>query len=90
MAGESKRLRALEEVKKIVCEDRATQYGDPEDNFERIAGMWESYKGVEFSPYDVAAMMAPLKIARLATSDKIDNWLDLAGYAICGAGLYEE
>ena len=37
---------------------------------------------------DVAAMMALLKIARIATGTaKADNWVDLAGYAACGGEL---
>ncbi len=35
---------------------------------------------------DVAAMMADMKLARLEeTPDHDDSWIDLAGYAACGA-----
>jgi hypothetical protein len=45
---------------------------------------------VEFNALDVAAMMALLKVSRMKTSpEHLDNWDDLAGYAICGAGLVE-
>ena len=34
---------------------------------------------------DLAAMLALLKIARIASGHaKEDNWIDLAGYAACG------
>ena len=40
------------------------------------------------APKDVAAMMALLKIARIASGTaKPDNWVDLAGYAACGGEL---
>ena len=39
-------------------------------------------------PADVAALLALLKIARIATGHgKSDNWVDLAGYAACGGEL---
>ena len=37
---------------------------------------------------DVAAMLALLKIARIASGHaKEDNWVDLAGYAACGGEI---
>lgn len=45
-------------------------------------------KTVVLDPYDVAAMLALLKIARIASGHaKEDNWIDLAGYAACGGEL---
>lgn len=39
-------------------------------------------------PEDVAAMLALLKIARIASGHaKADNWVDLAGYAACGGEI---
>ena len=39
-------------------------------------------------PHDVAAMLALLKIARIASGHaKADNWVDLAGYAACGGEI---
>ena len=36
----------------------------------------------------LAAMLALLKVARIAGNrPKQDNWIDLAGYAACGAEL---
>ena len=40
------------------------------------------------NPVDVAAMLALLKIARIASGHaKEDNWIDLAGYAACGGEI---
>lgn len=33
----------LSEVKKIICDDRNEQYGEPEDSFEKIADYWTTY-----------------------------------------------
>jgi hypothetical protein len=79
------RPEILDTAKSYVCQDRQASYDTPENNFTRIAQMWSAYKGVPFQPHDVAAMMALLKIARIASSPgKDDNWVDLAGYAACG------
>lgn len=89
-ASHARREAFLAEVSKCVLQDRNTSYGDPEDNFQDIADHWTVYfrgRGISFSAVDVAAMMALVKVARLRTSpEKLDNWIDLAGYAACGAG----
>lgn len=88
------RAEILDAAKRIVTTDRQSQYGKPEDNFEVIAALWADYlrgRGARLDfleAYDVAAMMALLKIARIATGgSKADSWLDLAGYAACGGEL---
>lgn len=91
------REEMLGEAKRCVCGEREEQYGTPEDCFETIAALWGTYlrsccveKGVDVCILgaDVAAMMALLKIARIANGqEKADNWVDLAGYAACGCEL---
>lgn len=81
-----KREEVLAEARKCVCGDREKSYGSPERSFECIAGMWSVYLGRPVSSYDVACMMALLKIARLkANPHHADSWVDIAGYAACGA-----
>ena len=89
----------LEAARKCVSGERDRQYGGPENNFALIAALWDVYltarpvdpsgvpRGLRAS--DVAAMMALLKIARVATGSqgKSDNWIDLAGYAACGGEI---
>ena len=84
-------LRAAE---KCVCGQREQDYGTPEDNFKAIAELWEAYLNkactrgvnVRVEAKDVAVMMALLKIARIAAGGgKADSWINLAGYAACGA-----
>ena len=89
------RADILHAAEKCVCGQRETDYGTPEDNFETIAKLWETYLrracvdeagGVYIDANDVAMMMALLKIARIAAGGgKADSWIDLAGYAACGA-----
>lgn len=95
------RLDTLKAAAECVCGSREEDYGSPEDNFAVIASLWNSYlygaglmenptphvwKGIK--PKDVAAMLALLKVARIAGNrPKPDNWIDLAGYAACGAEI---
>lgn len=82
------RERVLNKAHECVCGQREQDYGSPEDNFKRIANLWTAYTGVEISPANVAVMMALLKIARLrGNGTHIDSWVDLAGYAACGAEI---
>lgn len=82
------RKETLENALKCVCGERQDQYGTPENNFGRIAKLWTAYLGYEVSSVDVAMMMAMLKIARIKTGSATDDsFVDLAGYAACGAEL---
>jgi hypothetical protein len=82
------REETLERAKKCVCQNRETEYGSPEDSFDSIARLWSAYKDVEFTAKDVAMMMALLKIARVKTGTGTeDSFVDLAGYAACGAEI---
>ena len=83
-----KRKEILDRALACVCGDREQDYGSPENNFRTIADMWSAFMGIEITPTEVAAMMALLKIARVASGhSKADNWIDLAGYAACGGEL---
>lgn len=95
------RKEILEAAQKCVCGDREQDYGIPENNFQTIARLWNAYLRATspaleqvlpgqsiFSLTDVAAMLALLKIARIASGHaKEDNWVDLAGYAACGGEI---
>ena len=95
-----KRPEILEAAAKCVCGDREQDYGSPENNFFTIARMWSAYLSALptdengdrcLKPKDVAAMLALLKIARIASGNaKEDNWVDLAGYAACGGEIETE
>lgn len=73
---------------KCVEGSREQDYGSPENNFQTIAQMWQAYLKYPVNAKDVAAMLALLKIARIASGHaKEDNWIDLAGYAACGGEI---
>lgn len=86
----------LKTAENIVNGDREKQYGKAENNFNTIANLWADYLSVkveptDIEPKDVAAMLALLKIARIASGHaKDDNWVDLAGYAACGGEIETE
>lgn len=81
------RLDTLKAAAECVCGSREEDYGSPEDNFAVIAGLWTAYTGTDVTPKDVAMMMALLKIARAKAGSKPDTYIDLAGYAACGAEI---
>lgn len=97
----STRRTVLESASKAVLEDRNNTYGAPEDNFAVIADLWSAYLlarctarigVVEVTPTDVAALMILFKLGRVctATAPQIDSWVDIAGYAACGASTEAE
>ena len=95
------RAAVLEKARACVCGEREEDYGSPEDSFGCIAELWEAYLRaacispdavITVTPTDVAMLMALLKIARIGTSfvgGTADSFVDLAGYAACGAECAE-
>lgn len=81
------RLDTLKAAAECVCGSREEDYGSPEGNFSTIAELWTAYIGTNITPKDVAMMMALLKIARAKAGSKPDTYVDLAGYAACGAEI---
>ena len=80
------RKECLDAAGKAVLTDRAREYGHPEDCFGLIAALWSRYTGCDISTADVAAMMILLKLARIEGNPRhADSWVDIAGYAACGA-----
>lgn len=83
-----KRSETLEQAKSYVCGQREKDYGSPEDNFKVIADLWSAYRGERYTALDVAMMMSLLKIARIKSGTATDDsFVDLAGYAACGAEI---
>jgi len=84
-----KRADILATASEYVTIDRATTHGDAEDNFRRIAELWNAYLGVDdITSIDVAVMLALLKVARIRSNPThADNWIDIAGYAACGGEI---
>lgn len=85
------RAKVLDEAKRITATDRNSAYGEPEDNFQRIADYWNVWlqdrlkEGAKITPGDTAAMMIFVKMAREMNAPKEDNKVDGAGYFACWA-----
>ena len=89
--SETVRAKILDKAKQAICNDREGQYGTPEDSFNEIAKLWSPYIDKPLTAKDVAVMMCLFKIARIKTGRfKEDNWVDLVGYAACGAEVEAE
>lgn len=80
------REQILVEAAEAVMGDRDVSYGGPEDSFTRIADLWEAHFGYHFDAGMVSQALILLKLARVAQNPgHRDSWVDLAGYAACGA-----
>lgn len=85
------RAEILDAAKQIVTSDRDGRYGEPEDNFEAIAQLWNAYliSSRRTDPYlsakDVAILMVLFKVGRIATARDlfVDSYIDVAGYIAC-------
>ncbi|MDD8022387.1 MAG: DUF6378 domain-containing protein [Paracoccaceae bacterium] len=82
------RAAVLDLARQAVLRDRAATHGAPEDTFGLLAGLWSARLGISLSPAQVAILLIDLKTARAwGNPGHADNWVDMAGYAACGAGL---
>lgn len=69
----------------LINGDRNREYGEPIDNFQRVADGWSIVLGAPVTPHQVALCMAWLKIARLTESPlHSDSYKDAAGYMALG------
>ena len=78
----------LRKAAATVGGDRRDDYGSAAESFARIAKLWSALLGIEIALWQVAQLMAALKLSRLTTThDYEDSYVDLAGYAALGASL---
>ena len=76
------RSQCLAEAMDLITGDRNHEYGEPLDNFGRIATGWSVILGHEVTPHQVALCMAWLKMARLVnTPGHDDSYVDASAYA---------
>lgn len=82
------RGEVLDDAKAAIEGDRNKDYGNPKDNFEDTADLWNvrfGHKLVEgFTAEDIATAMILVKVARTKVRSTRDSWQDIAGYAACG------
>ncbi len=82
------RKEILDTATSHVTKDRAATHGEAEDSFGLIGSLWGVYLNHPVSAYDVALMMALLKIARARMNpDHLDSVIDGAGYLACAGEL---
>ena len=86
------RTHVLETANNLITGSRESDYGSPQLNFQNIAERWSQHAGVQLEGYQVALMMADLKIARMATTGlpHADSLVDICGYAALAAELADD
>jgi hypothetical protein len=78
----------LAEAGRLINGDRAADYGDARRSFAAIAQIWSAILGRLVTVDDVARCMIAVKLARLTNSpEKLDSWIDIAGYAALGGEI---
>lgn len=78
----------LEKSIELITGDREEDYGEAIVNFSRIADLWSVVLGSKVQPWQVAACMMQVKIARAIKSPQhVDSWIDLCGYGALAAEL---
>lgn len=86
-----KKKAILEKASEIICGEREKDYGDSNSSLDNIAVAWSAYLSaytgneIEIEASDVACMMVMLKCIRQCHGEgKMDNFIDMAGYAAIG------
>ena len=78
----------LEEAERIVQGARRLEYGDMNECFGVIAGLWTEFLGLDINKLDVAHMMVLLKVARGRRTFSRESTVDICGYARCAEMMY--
>jgi hypothetical protein len=75
-----------------LYQERGVHYGHPSDNMARAARLISAYLEMPVEDYQVAVILALVKIGRtIEDSQQIDTWIDMASYiAIAGSLSTEE
>lgn len=76
-------MSIIEQAKSLVDGQRQDDYGNMDESFTRIAGLWSAYLGVTVNKFDVAKMMILLKVSRSKYNNHLDSLVDCVGYVEC-------
>ena len=71
-----------DEAINLVTGDRNIDYGDPSEDFARIATGWSEIFGTAVTSTEVALAMVWLKVCREINKPKRDNIVDAIGYLL--------
>lgn len=91
--GELKMARAsklLIDAAMIVDGARQSEYGKPQESFEKLAALWSAYTSIDISPHDACVMMSLLKVSRLAYKPDEDSSMDGAAYLALASEVSSE
>lgn len=69
------------EASKLVTGDRQISYGDPLDNYDKVAEVWSALSGFNIDRRLAMHMMIALKMVRDLNVPRRDNEVDICGYA---------
>ena len=83
MSNEAKAEHMLDEAKRLVSGSRNDDYGPPDVDMAKVAGMMNHLFGWDVKPSQVPMIMILIKLARESHSSKHDNAVDIAGWAWC-------
>lgn len=76
-------MSITDDAKALIDGDRQKEYGNTDESFTRIAGLWSAYLGVTVNKFDVAKMMILLKVSRSKYNNHLDSLVDCVGYVEC-------
>jgi len=87
----------LQSAYDLLTGDRNDDYGDTTRNFDDISVLWTHMlrdklkSDMTITPQDVALLMIELKALRAVRGpQKMDSWVDLAGYAAIGGSFIDD
>jgi hypothetical protein len=65
----------------MLVDVRGEEYGDLDENFERIISIFDAMTGIGLTCHEAALFLVAVKMARLKTSpDKADTYADAINY----------
>ena len=74
-------MNILQYADKLTSDDRRKDYAHPVHDFGRTAELWSTLLGVKVTARQVGLCMIALKLSRQVNKPKLDNLVDIAGYA---------
>ena len=86
----SKAQEALDHASELINGPRQQSYGRPAENFARIAERMKQMLGIDLAPWQVAQMMAEVKLARLANGWHDDSVDDAIAYLALMKELHDD